>query len=172
MRPWLAIGLISSGLLLISACRECEQCDDAGPSGEVVQGQVRAGADTQPADAEEDGFELLGSNAACYVCHMTFVEEELSVVHLEAKVGCVDCHGISAGHANDEDIGATPPDKVFKGDKIDQFCRMCHETHDVDPAKVVARWQERSEGKPATQPAQQTIRCTACHGEHRIGEGG
>jgi mono/diheme cytochrome c family protein len=36
-------------------------------------------------------------------------------IHLQAKVGCIDCHGISAGHANDEDIGATKPDITFLG---------------------------------------------------------
>jgi len=102
----------------------------------------------------------LGPNAACYVCHMTFVRESLSKVHAEAKVGCIDCHGLSAGHANDEDIGATKPDIMHKGAAIDAGCRKCHETHDVEPAKVVARWSARK------APAEPT--CTACHGSHKI----
>ncbi|GAF76222.1 unnamed protein product, partial [marine sediment metagenome] len=99
------------------------------------------------------------------------VEEELSVTHLEAKVGCTQCHGMSAGHANDEDIGATPPDVMIGSDEINLFCRTCHETHDVKPDKVVTRWLERSKRKPTTQPVQQAVTCTDCHGEHKISSG-
>ncbi len=103
----------------------------------------------------------LGVNAACYVCHMTFVKEELSRTHLHAKVGCIRCHGISAGHANDEDIGATPPDVSFKRDGVDTMCRTCHKSHDINAAQVVSRWLERELHK-------QPPICTDCHGTHRI----
>jgi len=102
----------------------------------------------------------LGPNAACYVCHMTFVKEPLSKVHAKAKVSCIQCHGLSAPHANDEDIGATKPDITFKRDAVDAACRKCHETHDVAPAKVTARWQAR---KSPPDPI-----CTSCHGSHKI----
>jgi len=103
----------------------------------------------------------LGVNAACYVCHMTFVKEGLSRTHLQAKVGCIRCHGISAGHANDEDIGATPPDVSFKRDGVDIMCRKCHKSHDIGAAQVISRWLERELHK-------QPPICTDCHGTHRI----
>ncbi len=96
----------------------------------------------------------LGANAACYVCHMTFVKEELSKTHLRAEITCVRCHGPSAGHANDEDIGATPPDISFKRGQVNAMCLNCHESHDIDPEEVVAD--------------KDTPVCSDCHGTHKI----
>jgi len=45
----------------------------------------------------------------------------LSQTHLRANVTCINCHGLSAGHANDEKIGATPPDVSFTRDQVDVF---------------------------------------------------
>ena len=78
-------------------------------------------------DAADEGYlDPLGPNAACYVCHVTFVDEPLAVEHLQAKITCIDCHGTSQGHANDEDIGATPPDIVIKRPQVNRSCRKCH----------------------------------------------
>jgi hypothetical protein len=119
-----------------------------------------------PRDEEDDSddtpqIDPLGPNAACYVCHMTFVFEELAKVHLAEKTTCIDCHGLSAAHANDEHIGATKPDITYKRDQIDPSCEKCHEEHDVPATKVIARFLER---KPAEAPAS----CTDCHGTHKI----
>jgi hypothetical protein len=118
--------------------------------------------------ATEVEIDPVGPNAGCYVCHMTFVREELSRTHLKAKVPCVRCHGISAAHANDEDIGATKPDITYRRGQVNSSCRTCHKTHDVAPERVVALWQERLAGKPATQPSARSAVCTDCHGSHRI----
>ena len=135
----------------------------------VIHAALRpaAGGDApaKPATAEAKEAEEtdpLGANAACYVCHMSFVKEELAKVHLAAKVACVKCHGLSAKHANDENIGATKPDITYKREQIDASCIKCHETHNVPAHKVVARFEERrlpSKGLPV---------CTDCHGMHRI----
>ena len=118
--------------------------------------------------SQSDRIDALGANAACYVCHMTFVKEQLSKTHLAAKVACIKCHGLSAGHANDEDIGATPPDRVFDRAEIDGFCGDCHKIHDVHPAKVVAQWLKRNQERGiATPPAGEAV-CTDCHGNHTI----
>ncbi|MGO8749879.1 MAG: cytochrome c3 family protein [Thermoguttaceae bacterium] len=103
----------------------------------------------------------LGANAACYVCHTSFVKEDLAKTHLAAKVGCIKCHGLSAKHANDENIGATKPDIFFKRGQIDAACVKCHEEHDVLPEKIIARFIER---KVAKTP----VVCTDCHGAHKI----
>jgi len=96
----------------------------------------------------------LGANAACYVCHMTFVKEELSKTHLKAKITCVRCHGVSAGHANDEDIGATKPDVTFERDRVDAMCLKCHERR---------RQCQTKDAAPKAAPV-----CTDCHDTHRI----
>ena len=126
----------------------------------VFVARVVAGPETAPAtrpSAETDPF---SANGACYICHMTFVKEELAKTHLKHKVSCVKCHGISAKHANDEDIGATKPDIAYKRGEVNASCRKCHETHDVAPEKVLARAAERKVGAEAV--------CTDCHGGHRI----
>lgn len=118
-------------------------------------------SDVNPGPGEPDETNPLGANAGCYVCHIPFVSEKLSKIHLQAKVGCIDCHGISAGHANDEDIGATKPDIIFDGAQTNKMCVKCHESHDVPAEEVIARWLER--GSDKKQP-----KCTDCHGSHRI----
>jgi len=115
------------------------------------------------ASSDDDQFERMWANAACCVCHITFVTEELAKTHLEAKIPCIECHGLSAGHANDEDIGATPPDVTYTRDQVDASCEKCHKHHDVPARDVVARWLERP--GPKLPPI-----CTDCHGSHRIAE--
>ena len=150
------VGVIGLGVVLVLsfswrlAPAEAERQEGDPPGG-------------QQSDASDDSSEVdpVWANAACYVCHMTFVREELSKVHLEEKVTCVECHGVSAGHANDEDIGATPPDVTFERSEIDASCAECHDEHDVPPRKIIARWLERA--RPNFSPV-----CTDCHGTHKI----
>ena len=104
--------------------------------------------------AEYDGTESLGLNAACYVCHIPFVQEDLSRTHLQAKVACIDCHGLSAGHANDENIGATPPDVKFERSQVHAMCVKCHKTREISQEDLA---------KHKVPPV-----CTDCHGSHRI----
>jgi hypothetical protein len=106
---------------------------------------------------------ILADNSACHVCHTNYETEELAVVHAQDDLGCVDCHGKSYDHRNDED-NVTPPDIMFAQDQIDAGCGECHETHDAPARKVVARWQERCPAK--TDPRQ--LVCTDCHGQHRL----
>ena len=123
-----------------------------------------AGADGSAESEDEPAAEInpLGANAACYVCHIPFVKEELGKVHLKAKVTCHKCHGLSAGHANDEDIGATKPDVVFTRKQVDAMCRKCHDGHNVSARQVVARFISR-DLSPKTP-----VICTDCHGAHKI----
>lgn len=123
-----------------------------------------APAKSEPEDDEDEGgamLDPLGPNAACYVCHMTFVFEELAGTHLTEKITCIECHGLSAAHANDENIGATKPDITYKREAVDASCEKCHEDHDVSARDVVARFLERELKDP--KPV-----CTDCHGMHRI----
>lgn len=125
-------------------------------------------AATESGDDDEGGefmLDPLGPNAACYVCHTTFVFEELARVHLAEKTTCIECHGLSAAHANDEHIGATKPDIVYKHDAIDASCKKCHEKHDAPASEVVALYRQRELKDP--KPV-----CTDCHGTHRIEHAG
>ena len=112
----------------------------------------RGTSDSGPAQYDESN--PMGANAACYVCHIPFVQEEISKAHLRAKVPCTRCHGLSAGHANDEDIGATPPDITFESVHVDAMCVECHQRHDIS-AEMAAKYK--------SEPI-----CTDCHGNHKI----
>ena len=161
-----AVGVSAfAGLLVLSSLAQ-------SPKAERDQSKAEADAaskdksDTPAAQADDDAddeamIDPLGPNSACYVCHTTFVWEELASVHLPEKVTCIKCHGLSAAHANDEDIGATLPDVVFKRCKIDASCKECHEEHDVSARDVITRWIERKH--PGFSPV-----CTDCHGMHKI----
>jgi len=138
--------------------REAAQKPETTPKPEEA-GNGGTGSADEP--DEPPMIDPLSANAACYVCHMTFVGEELSTVHFQEKTMCIDCHGLSAPHANDENIGATPPDVVFKRDEVDASCEECHEDHDAPGAEVVARFVERELADP--HPI-----CTDCHGTHKI----
>jgi predicted CXXCH cytochrome family protein len=100
------------------------------------------------------GIDALGINAACYVCHMGFVKEQISKTHLSKKITCIDCHGLSASHANDENIGATPPDITFEHDQVDKMCLKCHKRHEISTEEL-AKYQ--------LHPV-----CTDCHGGHKL----
>jgi formate-dependent nitrite reductase cytochrome c552 subunit len=102
-------------------------------------------------------------NDSCYVCHANYTEEELVVVHGEGDVSCIDCHGKSEDHRNDED-NVTPPDKMYALDGVDSMCGKCHDTHDAAALAVLQRWQERCPQKTDAK----TIVCTDCHFQHRL----
>jgi nitrate/TMAO reductase-like tetraheme cytochrome c subunit len=53
---------------------------------------------------------------------------------------------------------------MYPAGKIDAACRGCHKSHNAPAAKVIVRWQQRCPAQ--TDP--QEIRCTDCHGEHRL----
>ena len=94
-------------------------------------------------------------NAACYICHMTFVGEKISKTHFSEGVTCIKCHGISAGHANDENIGATKPDITYTRDQVHRACMKCHKKHKISDSKLAG-----FDRYPV---------CTDCHGKHSIG---
>ncbi len=49
-------------------------------------------------------------------------------------MGCIDCHGQSFPHRNDED-NITPPDKMYPLDEIEKMCADCHDGHDAAARK-------------------------------------
>lgn len=113
------------------------------------------------APAEEE--KIKADNESCYVCHGNYREEKFVLWHGKEDVGCIDCHGKSYEHRDDED-NITPPDKMYPLDAIKKCCEKCHEDHDAPARKVIARWRERCPEK--TDP--KTIVCTDCHGQHRL----
>jgi len=155
-RPRLAAvpALIPGVLVALLAC-SMPGCSDPAAGGE-------SRGDSNGNSAER--IDPMSVNATCYVCHMTFIREELSKVHFKEKVTCIKCHGLSADHANDEDVGATKPDVMYKRDQVDAMCGECHQEHDAPAVEVIARFVERK-----LEPQSPAV-CTDCHGEHKIAE--
>jgi hypothetical protein len=102
-------------------------------------------------------------NAACYVCHGNYEEEPLAAWHAAKDVGCVDCHGPSHAHTNDED-NITPPDVMYPAEKVDPACAECHHWHKAPATEVIARFLERCPQKTDLDK----LICTDCHGMHRL----
>ena len=114
-------------------------------------------------EAPVDKPKLKVDNFACYVCHGNYDGEELVVEHGMEKIGCIDCHGESLDHRNDED-NITPPGKMYPLEEVDKMCGACHHKHNVSAREVIERWQQRCPEK--TNPKK--IVCTDCHFQHRL----
>jgi hypothetical protein len=115
----------------------------------------------EPSDKKDKKF--LRINQSCFVCHDNYKDEYLMLVHAKEEIGCVDCHGESVAHRNDED-NITPPDLMYPLDEIDDACQECHDTHDAPADMIIARWQARCPEKKDVEK----IACTDCHGRHRL----
>lgn len=114
-------------------------------------------------DAPKTQIVLNVDNSSCYVCHNNYEEEGLVVTHGKEEIGCIDCHGESFDHRNDEN-NITPPDILYPLDDIDDKCGECHDEHDASAKDVVQRWQKRCPEK--TDAA--SLVCTDCHFHHRL----
>jgi hypothetical protein len=117
----------------------------------------------EPAEKPKKQEGPMADNTACFVCHGNYEEEQLAVIHAGEEVGCIDCHGESFAHRDDED-NVTPPDTMYWPEKIDPACQECHDTHDVPAREVLQRWKERCPEKTDFSK----LVCTDCHGQHRL----
>jgi hypothetical protein len=115
------------------------------------------------ADAQATGAKPAADNTACQVCHVNFADEPLAKWHSKAGVGCVQCHGNSYAHRNDEN-NITPPEKMYSSEKIDPACQHCHPQHNATPKTVVERWIQQGLEKKGLA----SLVCTDCHGNHRL----
>ena len=201
--------LISSTLLSCTPTTESEPADiQAAPmtdnEAETTGGPPPLVVDTsapllldEPTE-EEEAFaaattQAAVENTACFVCHANYKTESLVDCHVKVNIGCVNCHGQSSAHQNDEN-NITPPETMYSADKIDPFCQSCHEAHDIPPKKIIANWAKKirdkadsscrgchedddvppekvvvlwtQRGLDKTDPNE--IVCTDCHGDHRM----
>jgi hypothetical protein len=146
----------------VTSVVESEPETNSGPPPLVVDMSEPLMLD-DPTEEQAVATKAAGENMACFVCHANYMSEFLAERHARADVGCVNCHGDSFAHRNDEN-NTTPPEIMYSAEKIDPFCRGCHDSHDVPPDKIVARWKELDLNKSDPVP----IVCTDCHGEHRM----
>ena len=104
-------------------------------------------------------------NSRCQVCHVNFMQEQLSLVHSRTNIGCANCHGPSDAHIADESWASggngTAPDVMFPLSKINTACMECHKV-----ATVIASKNHKPED--VWLIAYNLKVCTECHGKHRM----
>jgi hypothetical protein len=101
-------------------------------------------------------------NSRCQVCHVNFMQEDLTKVHAKANVGCARCHGECDAHIADESWASggngTAPDIMYPKDKINAICLTCHPKDKID-AETHKEFLADATGKSV---------CVDCHGKHRM----
>jgi len=102
----------------------------------------------------------MADNSYCYVCHLNYQQDELTMKHESRGIGCENCHGTSEQHSADED-GLIPPDVMFPKDKINSYCLTCHPEGSIDHIS--------SHKSVLANSANAKAVCTDCHGQHRLG---
>ncbi len=111
-------------------------------------------------DSEFD-VDFMALNGRCMVCHLNYLQDEISLVHARAGYGCAHCHGESDEHIADESWASggpgTPPDIMYRADEVVPVCLKCHELLPSDP-------DCRCEFPRLAQKKS----CTDCHGTHRL----
>lgn len=111
-------------------------------------------------DASADG-KPLADNSRCHVCHVNFQQEELSLKHAKAGVGCAKCHGASDAHIADESWASggngTAPEMMYPADKINPACLSCHKDK-----------LDREKHKDFLAGNTKQKLCTECHGKHKM----
>ncbi len=154
------------GLIAVAAAAEQQGGASKAPPPLVVDEDAPLLLD-EPTEADRSAAKKakqdVADNSACFVCHENYKVEPLARVHAKEKIGCVDCHGDSFAHRNDEN-NTTPPERMYPARRIDRACKECHETHDVPALDVLTRWKDR--GLAEKDPKR--IVCTDCHGQHRL----
>jgi hypothetical protein len=169
-----ALAFLIRGSLNERKVAAAEANPEAGEDAEKSSGLSPLVVDTgaplllnEPVETESPSFEktaeAIADNSACFVCHANYAEEPLARDHAKAGIGCLDCHGDSFPHRNDEN-NTTPPDIIYPADRIAPSCRECHATHDVPAVEVIALYLKRCPSK--RDPTK--VLCTDCHGEHRL----
>ena len=131
---------------------------DDNPNGPGTVEPEPANVDESDESPDKGNQTEAADNYYCFVCHINFQEEELSLTHQLAGVGCEDCHGQSMEHSSDED-GLTPPEIIYSADKIKPFCMTCHNLDDL----ILT---EHHEPLFAGTDEQSKWTCLKCHGSH------
>jgi len=152
-------------------CTKQEEPSPAKTSMGTSSGQVSNTA--QAAEQTETAPSVLAEiegprpedNRLCMVCHASLAKEDITLKHFEQGILCIDCHGRSTNHMEDEMLN-TPPDIKYGRIEVKPFCRGCHEMH-KHPLKVEEYIEEnRGRDRPNGRAIYSESTCTDCHGIH------
>jgi len=149
----LAASFLTAQMLLISCGKRSQR--EKNSSSTLKNNPAKHNADSS---LQRDSGEP-ADNGRCYVCHLNYADEEITVVHSNAGIGCEKCHGPCYAHCNDES-NTTPPDIMYSKEDVNPFCMSCH------PAEKLKAEPHINIFKASTHIRQI---CTDCHGNHRLG---
>jgi cytochrome c553 len=115
------------------------------------------------------------ANPFCFACHYDFEQEELTLDHELAGIGCERCHGESERHRSDE-ANITPPEIMYPKARINPTCMMCHPRHEIQhvedhqPLLAGAETIFDVDTEDSGQGSDDAHKyCTDCHGtDHRM----
>ncbi len=175
--PILTMAVICLTALVLSGCTSDAAPQEPEESGQVVDDDNTSNSSPPPLVVDTSEPLLLDEptqeqkaaakascvNAPCFVCHVNYKDESIAVTHVKQGISCMDCHGDSFAHRNDEN-NTTPPDKMFPRDEIEPYCRKCHPSHDASAREMAARLHKKS---PDVKDVDSAV-CTDCHGKHRM----
>jgi hypothetical protein len=114
---------------------------------------------TRAVAEEREGRRAPADNSLCSVCHANWDDEKFVQRHRRKGVGCVDCHGESEAHMDDEE-SHVPPEIVIPREMVDRTCmENCHRKEKVERVGKHRKWLDDPDNRKV---------CTDCHGEHRL----
>jgi hypothetical protein len=159
LRPYLLIAALIVGLVGCLARRDDPAVmEDAGETAVVQVAHASRPAAAEMADSQ--GSEPPSAdNYYCYVCHLNYDGEELSMNHEIGGIGCEKCHGKSDRHSADED-GIVPPEIMYSRGRINLSCMECHSHADIGHVSDHKELLSDLSGDKHV--------CTDCHGKHRL----
>jgi len=104
---------------------------------------------------DDSEAQAAAKNEECYVCHIDYAKEEMTLTHQKQGVSCATCHGESKLHIDDEDR-VTAPEHLVAHHRVAKFCRGCH-------VEIGEKCPNREKPKRGPDKA-----CTECHGKHKL----
>jgi hypothetical protein len=160
MRVCIAVGVLFVGMVAVAGCRDSES--DSAPDGQPVEGTTVTAIKASMTERPED-------NRLCLVCHEMLAEELIAKSHEEQDILCVDCHGPSRLHMEDE-MQMTKPDNLMGRAEVDPFCKECHPQHKDEAVVDAFRKEWWGRDRPNGRVINNDSICTDCHGMHNIKE--
>lgn len=164
----LAAVITGTGCEQINAKQKAKTSTESKSIQEPIKDDEPLLLDDEPLLLLDDGPDAnvpagaVADNSRCYVCHINYMQEDITVIHARANIGCADCHGDCDAHIADESWASggngTPPGIMYPRPKINQFCRGCHPKSKTDTEQQ----------KPSLDSTAEQKYCTDCHGNHRL----
>lgn len=105
--------------------------------------------------AEAEAHQAGDMGQGCAGCHVDVSDRWVGTRHDLADIGCIECHGPSEGHVQDEN-NEVLPDEIFARADMDRLCAACHRCEHAAAAR----------DRPDLSITRAPPVCTDCHPAH------